>query len=973
MTAPAQEGNYPTLLDEAQWTQAATFNQDDRFSGPSQRIGRYYRQQLKELDEAQLEAKRAERLAPASPLRPPVERKGWAAGLNCKPLLTPLEASHGEPSSFGRSAAGLRDSSAFALLSRQHADAEAQERSIFEGTHRQAHITDADALQARFDEYVRTGVDESSLAPFNKTWAINAMEQVPRELAGVDQSRVDSRLNQMLKEVSENYYSAVKVRGANEGRHRLWRPPRRTPAAPMRPPRRPARELGGHLPATPYLGQAAMVAYVLRNPAEAKRLEMTIPPKPFGLRAFHPSQDPSVAECAAPTAPDSLALGVWHENVLNGYETVERALLVNHDGMLQMLDLWTLYQHLQLCNTSALPPVAALELERFKDQQHAHCERVVQMLKKKWLPAVIDIFRAEAISHEAEEEDGPPPLLAAVSALMFNQLRGIFNSSVEAYVSFIEQYATGPGGAPLATDEHALNSEAVDDRPLLLVRMLVEGEGFKFSPSAATVAKSLVSILDHFVAIVNTIPRVETELGRASPGVGRHLAVAAVDEEVIARAKQRLQAVVEANMELTDSMVQAYTPFSYLLSAETDAQVAEFNSERHTLQEVAAEIAKYDSAAKAVAKRTVPEVRFNLVLAACQAVQTKLASRADDLAGRLRSHIGNGFLAKNAEMCGRYQEVFLRLGVHPTTDEAMVELEKFLGASSGLLATLTSELNEGRKALRFLLEQRYQLDEEQLRLVGETWAWPGKIRPKVEECSKRLRAERERVEDELTAKRDRFLQELDDCVAQAHTFRKLGDIDRMAENTAALSALASKVKDAKARGASLNEEEALLGFPLSQFPQLAEVPALITPYQALWSTANDFQQSSFRWLNGPMKDVDPEAVDSEVKAMWKNNFKSIKAFSEDGPDAPLKVAEQLKARIDEFQEKLPLILCLCNKGMRDRHWERVSEVLGKPFRPTDKTSLSTVLTKDLTAKVELIDEIAAAASKEYSLEKVRRT
>ena len=40
---------------------------------------------------------------------------------------------------------------------------------------------------------------------------------------------------------------------------------------------------------------------------------------------------------------------------------------------------------------------------------------------------------------------------------------------------------------------------------------------------------------------------------------------------------------------------------------------------------------------------------------------------------------------------------------------------------------------------------------------------------------------------------------------------------------------------------------------------------------------------------------------------------------------PLRVAEQLKQQIDEFQEKLPLISALCNKGLRDRHWEQISK------------------------------------------------
>ena len=70
--------------------------------------------------------------------------------------------------------------------------------------------------------------------------------------------------------------------------------------------------------------------------------------------------------------------------MLNGYESIDRGLVFNHEGMLQMLELWEHYQHFQLCSLTSLPPVVAIEMERFKDMQHSHCEKVVQTLKKKW-------------------------------------------------------------------------------------------------------------------------------------------------------------------------------------------------------------------------------------------------------------------------------------------------------------------------------------------------------------------------------------------------------------------------------------------------------------------------------------------------------------------------------------------------------------------------------------------------------------
>ena len=248
ITATPVPDDFPQLLDNSQWTQAATFGSNDKYAGPSERIGRYYRQGLNELDRAGLEEKRAERTAPASPLRPTIERKGWAAGLPCRPLLAPVDVSDG---------AGSSDLSASALgiLERQRAAAAASASVPYTGTHRNAHITDPSMLQERVAAYVRDGIDGSCLAPFNDAWMESAMEQVPTELNGVPPQQVHALLDDMQGEVQDDYFEAVKH---------------------------------------------SMVDYVLKSNVEGTRLEITQPVPKFELKTFHPSQDPSVAECAMP-------------------------------------------------------------------------------------------------------------------------------------------------------------------------------------------------------------------------------------------------------------------------------------------------------------------------------------------------------------------------------------------------------------------------------------------------------------------------------------------------------------------------------------------------------------------------------------------------------------------------------------------------------------------------------------------------
>lgn len=445
INAAPEPSEYPALLDSSQWTRSATLPQNDHFTTPSQRIGRHYRQRLDEQNVEQLAHRRSERTAPISPLRPTIDRKGYAVGLACRPLLQPIGQEEEYPES----------TSMLGVIGRQcEADEEARQ-AVFQGTHREAHLSNADVLRQRLDNYVLAGVDESTLAPFNDEWADNAMEQVPSRLTGVPQEQVAGMVDEMLSEVQDDYYTAVKT---SMVRYVLKVTP--PPPLPPRPPARPPSPIHPCQPppALPHL----LVGFPRQNPAEARRVEIAAPPRPFELSTFHPSQDASVAACAAPLSHDSMSLGAWHQNVLSGFEGIDRTLAVNHDGMLQMLDLWGLYSHLLLCNVAPLPPTSPMELDAFKDLQHSHCEKVVQALKKKWFPAVLEIFRREMQQEDEGNNGGGPegsPLLAAVSTLMSNQLRGLLTASIQALVSFMERYEQ------TNEEEADLHSELVHDIP----------------------------------------------------------------------------------------------------------------------------------------------------------------------------------------------------------------------------------------------------------------------------------------------------------------------------------------------------------------------------------------------------------------------------------------------------------------------------------------------------------------------------
>ena len=77
----------------------------------------------------------------------------------------------------------------------------------------------------------------------------------------------------------------------------------------------------------------------------------------------------------------------------------------------------------------------------------------------------------------------------------------------------------------------------------------------------------------------------------------------------------------------------------------------------------------------------------------------------------------------------------------------------------------------------------------------------------------------------------------------------------------------------------------------------------------------------------------------------------------------------MKTKVEEFREHMPLIQTLFNPGMRQRHWQQLSDVVGFPMQPTPESNLSKFLEMNLDQYIQKFDQISEAATKEFGLEK----
>lgn len=79
---------------------------------------------------------------------------------------------------------------------------------------------------------------------------------------------------------------------------------------------------------------------------------------------------------------------------------------------------------------------------------------------------------------------------------------------------------------------------------------------------------------------------------------------------------------------------------------------------------------------------------------------------------------------------------------------------------------------------------------------------------------------------------------------------------------------------------------------------------------------------------------------------------------------------QVKSKVEGFKTHMPIVMTLFNPGMRERHWEQISEIAKIRLRPDDDMSLSRLIEYDLDPSLfPQFEGVSEAAGKEYSLEK----
>ncbi|XP_033628553.1 dynein heavy chain 7, axonemal-like isoform X2 [Asterias rubens] len=688
----------------------------------------------------------------------------------------------------------------------------------------------------------------------------------------------------------------------------------------------------------------AIVDFVLRDPREKEedkeetkpphRTELSIVPKP------------------------------WYKSFIAAQTATSQDLNITNPTMLQVLELWHVsFGNLRLVDVNEFhQKTESMELAIFQNLVMRHIDAAKEKLLKKWFPEVQNIYyqgnRRKLVpsNHNGRKLES---FFNCAATLMTEQLQGLCLNSIDDFTDLICQPPDS-----IRAHEHSG----------FVMRLVLDGSNIKFEPTFSDFEIVLLNVYDVMLKAVSVVPRVETKLysewsGPKSKATLRPIIL----EDILSRHKQKIRDIIGEESVIPKEHLKIYDKYNFLINKQADTDVEAFMAEEHSFEEYAREVRKYNKLGDEISYNTRKDedqrkvIRLGMFELHCDELIRALAKRAETLSGRLLARMNMDHAEANRKLCDEYEAIAEKALTTPPNTEKLMELSAYIeGVEKKTIFELEKRLTLSRDRLAFLVDYA-SFSPAEMRLNSSTFQWHERMPEIFSEHKQIVQEKTSQYQKGLELKRERFQEELDGYSKQLEEFSSFGDLSEVGRYLKKAQALTARLEAASEKIEAFNLEEEAFGWQTSAYPMRNTITSTLQPYHKLYETTVEFNTKHKQWMDGAMHEVDPDKVDGDVGNYWRTLYKLEKTFG----DIPTvqKIATRMKDKVETFKDYIPLVAALCNPGLRDRHWESMTEIVGFPLKPDEDTTLSKMIDMNLEPFLPKFDSISESASKEYSLEK----
>ncbi|CAF1941259.1 unnamed protein product [Rotaria magnacalcarata] len=504
--------------------------------------------------------------------------------------------------------------------------------------------------------------------------------------------------------------------------------------------------------------------------------------------------------------------------------------------------------------------------------------------------------------------------------------------------------------------------------PLFHLDITIDQVGPRYITSYENFANNILGAFDRAIVQTQAIPQIEKDIMENIFWGGEMLKLesVALQEKKVSEWRDVLQKAVQASLIPLKAYADAYEPYVALMNLNVDHYTKDFEKTEKSIEDYRNEILMHIRE-KDKLEKTIPiSIVIGPYYIFAQKLREALSNKRKLLIEALLLSQTRKARTRTEELNDTFRDIQRKLYEKANTAEDLSEHREWMKSVPEQLDDKKDDIHKVLDEFTMLDEFCYNLSNEDFAIKYNLLASPWRLRTMLDQIEEQHKEDEERfkkLQVQDTAALNDKMDQLTMSVASlsAHT-----SIERSHEVANECRKLNKILKECQEAAQTYNNRERLLGLPVTNYEKLAKLVKDFEPYRVLWSTASDWLRSHDSWMNDPIISVNAEDIEKNVTEMYKNMHKSIKIFSEN--EGIQQIAMTVKSQIEDFKPSIPLIQALRAPGMRNRHWEELSELVKMPVRPKKDLTFSKCLDMGLQKYIDMISKVAEKAGKEFSIE-----
>ncbi|XP_011298266.1 dynein heavy chain 7, axonemal-like [Fopius arisanus] len=499
------------------------------------------------------------------------------------------------------------------------------------------------------------------------------------------------------------------------------------------------------------------------------------------------------------------------------------------------------------------------------------------------------------------------------------------------------------------------------------LNVIVKENELVFDPPIEYFGKVLCGILDTVIDAVGGIERLETQLYLDWSGPPAHLKPK-VSPAIVEKYKQEIGELLEEQKIEPDEKMDKLREHSRLYNGVELNKVHGFLADTtKKLDDYQITVAYYHNLAADIPIMIEKTVFAGLFEITQNDFIEAIGDSVNELKAMLINRVVDNYQAK-AKLAGNdYQAIAEKALSHPMNTAGLMELIDYVQKSESVsLKSLESTLSEIIENVTFLSDF-WLLSDAEIATNNNVFNWFNKMPKILDQYRENVKTKTLYFQEALKSRYQKFEEELESYAKQVEEIQHWGDLEEIFRYQKKTQNLENKLIGAMEKIDKFNEEEVSFGWETTQYPIRKKIADRLIPFKKLFDATCEFLVKHEKWTGSMIGSYDPEDIDNDVSTAYRTLYKLEKQLAE---AEPKDLAGIVRDKIEDFKDRVPVIMTLGNPGMKPRHWDQVSGIVGFPIKVDAELTLGKILNMGLDSYIDKFEGIAEAATKESSLEKL---